>query len=350
MIKPCIGIYGRMNAGKSSLLNFLVGEPVAIVAPQGGTTTDPVRRAYELLGYGAVTFIDTAGFDDTGSDVARMRVERSLATISAVDLALFIPSHKDVLDQGERAFIGALDVPHIIVNKPFQDELRDQIATELNRQKSTYKSFFGDHLFDGQRVLLVCPIDSEAPEGRLILPQVQALRAALDLHAMALTVQPAEVEQAIAMFDPHLVVTDSQVFDVVSRVVPDGVRLTSFSILLSELKGDPELYRKGLQVVERLKDGDRILLVEHCSHGTTCEDIARVKIPRLLRSHAGCTLHFDILSGRTPLPEDLSAYSLLVQCGGCMTSARAIQSRIARCRAAHIPITSYGMLLQHLLV
>lgn len=338
-----------MNVGKSSLLNFLVGEPIAIVAPQGGTTTDPVRRAYELLGYGAVTFIDTAGFDDAGSDVARLRVEKSLATLDAVDLVLFVPSQTDVLDEGERAFIGALDVPHIIVNRPFEDTLHDQIAMELNRQKSFQKSFFGDHLSARQRVLLVCPIDSEAPEGRLILPQVQALRAALDLHAMALTVQPSEVEQAIAMFDPHLVVTDSQVFDVVARVVPDGVSLTSFSILLSELKGDPKLYRKGLKMVEKLEDGDRILLVEHCSHGTTCEDIARVKIPRLLQSHTGCTLQFDILSGRTPLPEDLSVYSLLVQCGGCMASARAIQSRISRCRAADIPITSYGMLLQHLL-
>lgn len=346
-MKPKIGIYGRMNAGKSTLFNFLLGTDAAIVSPVAGTTTDPVRKAYELLDFGAITIVDTAGFDDDGSVISAQRVLKSVATIDEVDLALFVPLVPGRLDDGEQQFIDRLDIPFIVVEKPFGEAIFEQIRSALHSMPVA-KSFFGSHLSAGQRVLLVCPIDSQAPAGRLILPQVQALRAALDINAYAMIVQPSELKQALAIFAPHLVVVDSQVFGSVTPLVPKDIELTSFSILLSELKGDIERYREGLQAVKSLKEGDKILLVEHCLHGVSCEDIARIKIPQRMQAYCGVNLRFEILSGRTPLPADLNTYALAVQCGGCMVGARSLQSRIDRCAAARLPITSYGLLLKEL--
>lgn len=342
-----IGIYGRMNSGKSTLFNFLLGAQNAIVSPTAGTTTDPVRRSYELLGFGAVTFIDTAGFDDCGSEIAEQRVQKSLATIDEVDVALFVPMVNGQLDKQERDFVADLDIPFILVEKPFADDLFSKIKSALSFATPA-PSFFGRHLSTGQRVLLVCPIDSESPAGRLILPQVQALRAALDINAYAMIIQPAELKNALTFFKPDLVVIDSQIFDVASGVVPPTVPLTSFSILLSESKGDIKLYAQGVESIDGLKESDKILLIEHCSHGVSCDDIARVKIPHALQSYTGCNLDFTIVSGRVPLPADLSVFALAVQCGGCMVGARALRSRIGRCQAAGLPITSYGLLLKHI--
>lgn len=331
-----------MNAGKSSLLNFLTAENSAIVSPIAGTTTDPVRKAFELLDFGPVIFVDTAGFDDQ-SEIGLLRVQRSLNTLHEVDLALFVPL-KEELDNEERRFVEGIKKPYIIAHKPFKIELLEQIKTEL--AKHSEPDFFGGRIERGDTVVLVCPIDSQAPTGKLIMPQIAALRTALDLNAIAITVQPSELSSVLRIVRPRLVVTDSQAFAQVSAIVPKGVEISSFSILLAELKGDPKAYKLGLEQIAKLRDGDRVLLVEHCSHQTSCQDIARVKIPRLLQKQTGTSLVFDVVSGREPLPSDLSSYAMVIQCGGCIATRGAILSRIEQCRSAGVPITNYGMLFR----
>lgn len=342
-----IGIFGRTNAGKSTLLNALTAQNVAIVAPEAGTTTDPVRRAYELLGVGKVTFIDTAGFDDTTS-LGAQRLKKTVAVIDEIDVALFLTTSPN-LDPQEQAFVDRLDCPMLHVVRGYDPALvLQRIVSLIEQSEGVRPSFYGDLLPRGGVVLLVCPIDSEAPEGRLILPQVQAVRAALDLNGVAIVVQVGELRGAMERWAPDLVVTDSQAFGEVQLIVGDRVPLTSFSILLARQKGDPELYRRGLEALGELEEGSCVLLIEHCSHGVSCQDIARVKIPALIERRLGFMPRFDIVSGRDPLPDDLGVYSLAVQCGGCMTSARPIGRRIELCRRVGLPITNYGMLLREL--
>lgn len=342
-----IGIFGRVNAGKSTLLNAITGQNVAIVSSEAGTTTDPVRRAYELLGVGKVTLIDTAGFDDH-TPLGQQRLKKTLGVIDEVDAALFVlcgaQAHSD-----EEAFVKELDCPTLIVKRGYDvEELLKQIADLIRVTQDEKPSFFGDLLRLNGCVVLVCPIDSEAPEGRLILPQVQALRAALDLHATAVVVQPSELAGALERYHPDLVVTDSQAFEIVRPIVGGRFTLTSFSILLARQKGDPVLYKEGLKALKTLTSDSRVLLIEHCSHGVSCEDIARVKIPALVERRLGFRPRFEIVSGRDQLPEDLSGVALAVQCGGCMADARPIKRRIERCHRAGVPITNYGLLLREL--
>ncbi len=347
-VKAKIAIVGRVNAGKSTLLNALTGQDVAIVSPQRGTTTDPVRRAYELLDYGAVTFIDTAGIDDN-SELGKQRMQKTARAVEESDLVLFVAS-KSGLDSFENNYINALEQPFIVVYAPYDvEQLLTQIRETLMSEVLMPPPFYGEKLASGDTVLLVCPIDSEAPAGRLILPQVQAIRAALDIHATAVVVQVDEVEAAIERCKPRLVVTDSQAFAEVKPLVSTGVALTSFSILLAHQKALPNVYEQGLKAVDSLKRGDRVLIIEHCSHGVSCEDIGRVKIPNLLSARLGFEVSFDIIAGRDPLPADLTAYSFAVQCGGCMVERTPIVRRIVKCQRAGLPITNYGMLLKQLL-
>lgn len=336
-----IGIYGKVNAGKSTLLNALTGQQVSIVDPQRGTTTDPVRRAFEILNFAPVTFIDTAGFDDK-SPLGRQRLKKTVDTIQEIDLALYV-------GEQDKDFLKLLDdqqVPYIVVERGYEvDHILESIKQTIPASSLVEPAFYGDKLKRGETVVLVCPIDSEAPSGRLILPQVQAIRAALDLGATAVVTTPEQLAETLKNIKPRLIVTDSQAFDVVRPQVPKEVTLTSFSILLAELKGDVAQYKQGLSALQTFKTGDRVLIVENCSHQTTCHDIGRVKIPRLLGAH----LQYTFVSGRDPLPENLSSYALVVQCGGCMTTRRVIQNRIERCRQLSIPITNYGMLLRELL-
>ncbi|MEG2647276.1 MAG: GTPase [Mucinivorans sp.] len=345
-MKPHIAIVGRMNAGKSTLLNFLTAQQASIVAPQAGTTTDPVRRSFYLLDYGAVIFIDTAGFDDT-SAIGAQRVKSTRAAIAESDLVLFVPMVDGRIDAQERAFLETIDAskPRIVVNKPFSDTLLDQIKTKLQNEIGTEPDFFGGRISADDTVVLVCPIDSEAPRGKLIMPQVAAVRAALDLHARAMVVQPAELDATLKIISPRLVVVDSQAYTSVAQIVGTRSELTTFSILLAEQKGDMKAYRQGLGAIAGLDDGDRILLVEHCSHQTSCEDIARVKIPQYLFELTDRNLQFTVINGRSSLPEDLACYSLVVQCGGCVATSAAIRARIEQCCSAGVPITNYGMLL-----
>lgn len=325
-------------------MNLLTDSSVAIVSPTPGTTTDPVRRAFELLDFGPIVFIDTAGFDDF-STLGRQRVTKTINTLHEVDLILFIPLGEE-MDQAEEEFLLKAQKPYIVVGRPFTIDLLDRIKEKLNA-RPIEPDFFGGRIVDGDRVLLVCPIDSQAPAGKLIMPQMAAIRAALDLHAMAIVVQPEELDLMLEMTNPKLVVTDSQAFGSVgAKVKKHGVELTSFSILLSEIKGDPAEYKKGLESVETLEDGAKILLIEHCSHQTSCEDIARVKIPMLLQKHTGKNLSFTVLNGRDPMPSNLYQYALAVQCGGCVATRGAILARVEQCRANGLPITNYGMLLR----
>lgn len=342
MIRPKIGIYGRTNVGKSTLLNEILGRQASIVSPTAGTTTDPVRRNFEILDFAPVIFIDTAGFDDD-SELGTQRVAKTMVTLAEVDLAILVTDGE--LTEADSEFLSKVTCSYIIVKNG--EGIIDKIKAAIPLSTLVEPPFFGNRLASGDIVLLVCPIDSEAPSGRLILPQVQALRAALDINAIAITVQPAEVPNVLSRVTPRLVVIDSQVFAEVSPMIPQGVELTSFSILLSELKGDSQRYKQGLEVLPHLKNGDKIMLLEHCSHQTSCDDIARVKIPKLLEHKLG--KRFEIVIEKNLMNVgDLSTIALAVQCGGCMTNRRAVMSNIDIATRHGLPITNYGMLLRAL--
>ncbi len=347
-----IGIYGLTNVGKSTLVNFLCGQSVSIVSPQGGTTTDPVRRRFEILDYAPVTFIDTAGLDDR-TELGAERIKKSYDTLEEINLAIIL-TFGGVSDPLEWDLIERLgDTPYIIVDRNGYPDSADEVFALIREAVPAASlvepDFYGGRLQRGDTVVLVCPIDSEAPSGRMILPQMQGVRGALDRGAMALVVQPSELEKAFSMCKPRLVVTDSQVFDIVKQTVGDLCEITSFSILLAQLKGDKALYEQGLEAVDRLGHGDRVLIIENCSHQVSCEDIGRVKIPRLLNKYIGGELEYTIISGRDSLPVDLSAFSFAVQCGGCMTSRAHIQNRLRRLSRCGVSVTNYGMLLNKLL-
>ena len=370
--KPHIGIYGRCNAGKSTLLNFITEGDFAVVSRHPGTTTDPVRKSYEILDFAPVVLIDTAGFDDM-SALGEQRMRKTAETLAQIDLALLIFRE---WGNPERELTGRLEregVPYLPVYNYFtaserpeipfptieidalngtseqRETLLEAIRKALPEQAYVMPSMFDGKAGRGDAVLLVCPIDSEAPSGRLILPQVQAVRHLLDKNAVAVVVQPAEIEAVFELgIRPKLVVTDSQAFAAVRAAVPTGIEITSFSILLAQLKGDYRAYSEGLEAVESLHDGDRVLILENCTHQTNCEDIGRAKIPRLLEKHTGKSLNFTVVPGLAPLPDDLKSYALAVQCGGCMVTRSQLQNRIRAVRRAGVPITNYGMLLRKL--
>lgn len=369
--KPHIGIYGRCNAGKSTLLNLLIGESASIVSQHRGTTTDPVKRSLEILDFAPVVIIDTAGIDDD-SPLGRQRTEKTLESLYTIDLAIIVyrdswsDYETDLLEKIKKQGILTL----LIHNKTddslstaqndtelnlnlieSSDSNRDTILHAIKHTLPEYSyitpSLFGERVSQGELVLLVCPIDSEAPSGRMILPQVQAIRDLLDHNAVAIVVQPQQIEQVLKLNLPvKMVVTDSQIIDAVRVLVPQSTPLTTFSILLAELKGDVALYTEGLKAVDQLKEGDRILILESCSHQTSCEDIGRVKIPRWIQHYCQKSFEFDFISKLSALPCDLSRYSLVIQCGGCMVTRSQLQGRIKRVAAAHVPITNYGMLIK----
>lgn len=365
---PHVGIYGVTNAGKSSLLNRLTGQQAAVVSPVAGTTTDPVRRVFEVADYGPVVFIDTAGIDDTATELGQLRVQKTLGTLLDVDLAVVmltgsIPSGTEcgLLDS-----IRANDVPYVLVPErgaelSAEDILGRIVSALENEGRSSVEvpPFFGDRdIAAGETVVFVCPIDSSAPAGRLILPQVQALRAALDAGAIGVAVQPSELSMALERYAPRLVVTDSQAFKEVSSITRDicpEAEVTSFSVLLAEQKGDTAIYREGLEAADSLKAGDRILIIENCSHQVTCEDIGRTKIPGWLREYTGLAdLEFTFVSGRDPLPAELYSepgyFALAVQCGGCVATRRMVQARIHAAHKNGVPVTNYGMLIRKMRV
>lgn len=366
--RPHIGIFGRMNVGKSSLINALSAQDSAVVAPVPGTTTDPVKKIIEILGVGPVTLIDTAGVDDA-SELGAKRVAKTKEALNQTDLAIivfsedfgarekelaawcrarktpffFVHNKSDLFPSAPAALEGA-DVVEFSCKTKDNKPLLDAIAKHLPPSAYEHDDVFGGFVGENDEVVLVIPIDASAPQGRLILPQVQALRGLLDARAVGVCLQPEQLADWLKSHTPKLVVTDSQAFGYVHSVLPASVPLTSFSILFSRLKGDFDLFVQGTRRIDALQDGDKVLMMESCSHSVNmCDDIGRVKIPALLQKKTGKKLHFDVIANLDPLPQDLPAYKLAVQCGGCMVTRNQILNRVGRVAAAGVPVSNYGM-------
>lgn len=373
-----IGVFGRRNQGKSSLVNALVGQSVAIVSDVAGTTTDPVRKSMEIFGIGPVVLVDTAGLDDD-SELGVERICKTKKVFSEIDLALLVFSENVWKNEDESLAeeLKSRNVPFVVVhNKTDELLLSNELKTNLEKRHeapvcacsaqkkegiedlvqtmvrtipaSAYRStnMVEGIVKPGDVVVLVMPQDAEAPEGRLILPQVQMIRDLLDMHAIAVPLQPEELPLFFQKQRPDLVITDSQVFPMVQQLLPTDIPLTSFSILLSKAKGNFELCIKGTPHIDALKDGDRILMLESCTHISSCEDIGRVKIPRLLRKYTGKQLCFDYVSALDPLP-DLSQYALAIQCGACMVTQRQIAVRLKKISDYPLPVSNYGMCIAY---
>lgn len=380
--KPRIGIFGRRNYGKSSLINYLTGQSVAIVSDVAGATTDPVRKTMELHGVGPVVWIDTAGVDDDG-ELGMLRVEKTLAELQQVDLAIILISNNNFGEPEQRLIDACRDAratflllyaqsdvcppteqflsgveervgvrPFVfnVNDMGFRQSLLDLVLANLPESAYRHASLLGDIITAGDKVVMVTPIDSAAPEGRMILPQVQVLRDILDNDAIALVCKETELQKTLESLSgaPRLVVTDSQAFDYVSKIVPDDIPLTSFSIVLARAKGLFVEYMKGTMAIENLKDGDRILMLESCTHNVTCEDIGRVKLPRLMKKCSGKDLSFDAVAGLSTLERPLSEYALVIQCGGCVVTPKQLASRLAPAIAAGVPVSNYGLALAYL--
>ncbi len=343
-----IGIYGRTNAGKSTLVNFLCGASVSIVSDQKGTTTDPVVRRWEIPGFDTITLIDTAGLDDNTTTLGKQRVAKTMQTIERIDLAVIVVEKQ--IGANEEELITQLGkIPHVIVNRKNYPRTPEELIEiiRLKVKTDTTPSFYGDKLSAKGTVILVCPIDKGAPNGRMILPQMQALRAALELHCNAIVVQPEELANVLAKNSPNLIVTDaSAIANVRKTVGTSNIPITSFSALLAEQKGDATTYQKALFTLQSIKQGDNILVIEHCSHHASCGDIGREKIPQLLNKFTKHQLNYTFITNRDALPENLKQYKLAVQCGGCMTTRGHIMNIIDKLNSLSIPVTNYGMLLE----
>ena len=360
-LNPHIGIYGRTNSGKSSIINKLTGQNIAIVSDQAGTTTDPVKKSIEIFGIGPVILIDTAGIDDT-SELGKQRVEKTYQTLKEIDCAILVVADNHY-GEPETQLIEKFkeyDVPFVMVNNLFEgvsrneainlNVLKDDLQPVIDALKqaipeSAYKktSMLGGIVKPNDVVVLVTPIDAEAPEGRLILPQVMAIRNALDNDCICVVLKETNLQQYFdTMPHPNLVVTDSQAFAMVSKIVPEEVRLTSFSILLARLRGDFENYLKGTPHLAELKDGDKILMLESCTHEISCGDIGRVKLPNLIRKFTGKNIQFDYVAGLTPI-NNIEQYAMAIQCGGCVATRKQLFNRTNLAVKAGIPISNYGM-------
>jgi [FeFe] hydrogenase H-cluster maturation GTPase HydF len=374
-----IGIFGRRNVGKSSLLNAITRQQVSIVSAFAGTTTDPVEKPMELLPLGPVLFVDTAGIDDEGA-LGELRMARTRAVLDRVDLGILVTEagHWGPFETALLAELQQRDVPvTIVINKtdvrPLDDEERRQMeqraaavvsmsalnGTGVAALREALLALAPADFFDNRRVvsdlvppgetaILVVPIDKEAPKGRLILPQVMSIRDLLDGESLALVTQERELRNAMANLKkpPALVVTDSQAFLKVAADVPLDVPMTSFSILMARFQGDLAELVRGATGIERLKAGDRVLMAETCSHHPIGDDIGRVKIPRWLTQYVGAKLEFVHVQGRD-FPADLSPYAVVVHCGNCTGNRREMLSRIYRCREAGVPITNYGLTIAY---
>ncbi len=372
-----IGIFGRRNSGKSSLINALAGQDIAIVSEQAGTTTDPVKKSFEITGFGPVILIDTAGIDDTG-DLGRKRVERSIKTMDIIDLGILVLNN-ELWGEFEEMIISRFektDTPYIVVQTksdlsrpateftarviracgkkplPFSSVTGENYENLISLIKETIPdhalqtpTLLGDIISQGDMVLLITPIDVEAPAGRIILPQVQAIRDILDNDAIAIVLKEREIDSFLqrSALKPALALTDSQIFVKADASVPADIPLTSFSIALARLKGDFNAYLRGTPKISELEDGDRVLLLESCTHHVSCDDIGRVKIPRWISSFTGKKIHFDVVSGLDSTPRPVEDYALLIQCGGCMITRKQLHNRLKPAIEAGVAVTNYGM-------
>ena len=351
-LKPRIGFFGRRNVGKSTMINFLTGQQIAIVSDTAGTTTDPVRKSMEIGGIGPVVLVDTAGIDDEG-ELGALRVEKSMAALAEVDLALLLYTEGNYGEPEEHVerWCHEHGTPMLkVLTKaaPIDKEaLIAKIKEALPESAYRGRSLLGDIVAQGDTVVLVTPIDSSAPEGRMILPQVQVLRDLMDIHAVAVFCQPEDLGERLKVKGERLklVITDSQAFEKVAAVVPEEVPLTSFSVVLARQKGLFNEYLTGTKKIGELKDGDRVLLLESCTHNVTCEDIGRVKLPAALKKATGKELLCEVIGGQSPMPKDLSQYALVIQCGGCVITAQQVKARLLPALEVGVPVSNYGLAL-----
>lgn len=383
-----IGFFGRRNAGKSSVVNAVTGQELAVVSDTKGTTTDPVYKSMELLPIGPVMIIDTPGFDDEGA-LGELRVRKTKQVLNKTDIAVLVVDATEGKKQCDEELIRIFkekEIPYIIVNnkadllsdeiseKVCQNNVSEQRKAEQNALLSSGQEQYvsaltgagiyelkecigkltpnedmtlkivGDLLHPGDFVVLVVPIDSAAPKGRLILPQQQTIRDVLEANAAAIVVKESELKQTLEQLgrSPAMVITDSQVFEQVSEEVSEEIPLTSFSILMARYKGYLETAVNGVAAIDHLKDGDKILISEGCTHHRQCDDIGTVKIPRWLKQHTGKELIIETSSG-TKFPEDLTSYALVIHCGGCMLNEREVKYRMKCAEDQKVPFTNYGI-------
>jgi [FeFe] hydrogenase H-cluster maturation GTPase HydF len=357
---------GRTNTGKSSLLNALTNQDLAVVSAISGTTTDPVKKSMELLPLGPVVLIDTPGLDDTG-ELGSKRIEKTKEALRQADMAIVVADAQTGLTEAEKAVIEELkkkSLPYLVAynkadllteeqkRKYSQEHLVSSLTKEgvnalkealgkLKPQKDSIP-LIQDLVSPGDIIFLVVPIDSAAPKGRLILPQQQVIRDALEKGALPLVTRDTELAQALTKITPTLVVTDSQAFGKVSKIVPESIPLTSFSILLSRAKGDLEEQIKGIKALLSLKDRDPVLIAEGCTHHRQCEDIGTVKIPKWIREKLQVEPDFHFTSGGE-YPKDLTPYKVVIHCGGCMLPPQEMKNRLLQAKEQGVPITNYGM-------
>jgi [FeFe] hydrogenase H-cluster maturation GTPase HydF len=379
-LKPHMGIFGRRNCGKSSLINLLTGQNIAIVSDTAGTTTDPVKKSIEIFGVGPCVLIDTAGIDDVG-ELGQQRIEKTMKVLEEIDCAILVITGNQ-FGEPEQQLISRmkeLAVPFFIVhNKADEEPLlavmkavieqkygvkvldfsvlrKDDITPLVDVLKKTIPesayqkvSLLGGIIYSNEVVVLVCPVDSEAPEGRLILPQVMAIRDVLDNECICVVLKETHLQQYLdTMPKPALIVTDSQVFGFVSKIVPPEIPLTSFSIVMARLRGDFDNYVKGTPCLSQLKDGDTVLLLESCTHHSTCEDIGRVKLPRMILKFTGKAINFEYVAGLAPIAHP-EKYAMAIQCGGCMSTRKQLLNRTNLFVNQGIPISNYGMALAYM--
>ena len=376
-----IGLFGKTNVGKSSILNRITNQDVSIVSDIAGTTTDVVEKSMELLPVGPVNFLDTAGIDDVTA-LSAERIEKTMKVLNRTDIAVVICDYNGI-DDYEKSLIqklNELNIPFIIlVNKTDIKEVKEEVFSELKKlsehiiitstvsdSQLVYKfketlvkllpdSFVnspkiaGDLVPEKSTVILVIPIDKEAPKGRIILPQVQTIRDLLDSNCVTISVKESDLQEAIdnLKVPPSLVITDSQAFKKVSEIVPENIPLTSFSISFARLKGDLKAFIDGAKAIDTLQDGDKVLILESCTHHAIEDDIGRVKIPNLLRKRTGKNLIIENISGHD-FP-DVSEYKLVIHCGACMTNRREVLSRILIANQKNVPITNYGIAISYCL-
>ena len=374
-----IALFGRRNAGKSSLINALTGQQIALVSDMPGTTTDPVMKSMEILPLGPCVLIDTAGFDDTGT-VGDLRVERTREVIKQTDIAIIVTDASSLDDEMRWAgLLKQANVPYVTVlnkvdlmkevpstlladmakrlgcdvipisalNGTGLDQLRQTLAGLM--PESDKQSLTGGLAQKGDTVLLVMPQDPQAPKGRLILPQVQTLRDLMDKGCIAVCCTTEDIDSSLAALrePPRLIITDSQVFDIVEKKKPADSLLTSFSVLMAAHKGDIRFFVRSAMAIDRMTEQSRVLIAEACTHAPLAEDIGREKIPRMLRQRIGQGLTVDIVAGKD-FPEDVTSYDLVIHCGGCMFNRKFMLSRVEQCRRQGTPMTNYGITIAHI--
>jgi len=380
--KPHIGIFGRRNVGKSSFINTLINQDIAIVSDQPGTTTDPVKKSIEIFGIGPAILIDTAGIDDEGA-LGEKRIKKTLEVIRTIDLAVLLFA-ENRFGSFEIELIGQFenfDVPFVIVhNKSDLARLNQATIAEINGfvksgiiefstlypentelvveklrdtiPETAYQvnSLIGDLLKKDDIVLLITPIDTEAPDGRMILPQVMAIRDILDNNAVCIVLRETELESFIknTNIKPRLAVTDSQAFEYVNRILPVEIPLISFSIVFARLRGAFEKYIEGTPRIDQLKDGDKVLILESCTHRVSCDDIGRFKIPEWIKKSTGKNIEFEVVAGLGQTKENITASSLVIQCGGCVMTRKQILNRLKPAIDNNVPVSNYGMSIAYM--